>query len=105
MKTRTFRADDRDYAARMRLVNLQYPDDPCSVAELRHADETRPDVRWPQLIVEKKGEVVAFGAIGQAFWTNSPEQYFVQVDVDPACLGAGDWLLPLHKAGRDGPNQ
>ena len=89
MKTRTFRADDRDYAARMRLVNLQYPDDPCSVAELRHADETKPDVWWRQLIVEKNGEVVAFGAIGQAFWTNSPDQFFVQVDVDPACLGQG----------------
>ena len=89
MKMRAFRADDKDYAARMRLVNLQYPDDPCSMAELRHADETKPDVWWRQLIVEKNGEVVAFGAIGQAFWTNSPDQFFVQVDVDPASLGQG----------------
>ena len=89
MKIRTFRADDKDYAARMRLVNLQYPDDPCSIAELRHADETRPDVWWRQLIVEKNGEVVAFGAIGQAFWTYCPDQFFVQIDVDPACLGQG----------------
>ncbi len=87
---RVFRADDKDYAARMRLVNLQYPDDPCSIAELRHADEMRPDdVWWRQLIVEKNSEIVAFGAIGQAFWTHSPDQYFVQVDVDPACLGQG----------------
>ena len=89
MTIRAFHADDKDYAARMRLVNLQYPDDPCSIAELQHADETRPDVWWRQLIVEENGEVVAFGAIGQAFWTNSPDQYFMQGDVDPTCLGQG----------------
>ena len=89
MTIRAFHADDKDYAARMRLVNLQYPDDPCSIAELQHADETRPDVWWRQLIVEENGEVVAFGAIGQAFWTNSPDQYFMQGDVDPTCLGKG----------------
>ena len=90
MKTRAFRADDRDYAARMRLVNLQYPDDPCSVAELRHADDTRPnEVWWRQLMVEQNDEVVAYGAIGPAFWTNSPDQFFAQVDVDPACLRQG----------------
>ena len=105
MKMRAFRADDKDYAARMRLVNLQYPDDPCSMAELRHADETKPDVWWRQLIVEKNGEVVAFGAIGQAFWTNSPDQFFVQVDVGPSKSRAGDWILRLHKTGRDGPNR
>ena len=56
---------------------------------MRHSDETRGDVWWRQLIVEKKGEVVAFGAIGQAFWTNNPDKYSVEVDVDPACLGQG----------------
>ena len=90
MKMRAFCADHKDYAARMRLVNLQYPDDLCFIADLRHADETRPHDVWRrQLIVEKSGEVVAFGAIGQAFRTNSLDQYFVQVDVDPACLGKG----------------
>ncbi len=90
MNMRAFCADHKDYAARMRLVNLQYPDDLCSIADLRHADVTRPHDVWRrQLIVEKNGEVVAFGAIGQAFWTSSLDQYFVQVDVDPACLGKG----------------
>ena len=90
MKVRVFRSDEKDHAEHMRLVNLQYPDDPCSVVELRHADETRPnEVWWRQLMVEQNDEVVAYGAIGQAFWTNSPDQYFMQVDVDPACLGQG----------------
>ncbi len=89
MKIRAFRADDKDYAARKRLTDLQYPDDPCSITEMRHADETRTDVWWRQLMVEKNDDVVAFGEIGQAFWTNNPEKYKVQVDVDPACLGQG----------------
>ena len=89
MKIRAFRADDKDYAARKRLADLQYPDDPLSLTEMRHADETRTDVWWRQLMVEKDCEVVAFGEIGQAFWTNNPGKYLVQVDVDPACLGQG----------------
>ena len=89
MKIRAFRADDKDYAARERLANLQYPDDPFSLTEMRHADPTRNNVWWRQLIVEKNGEVVDFGAIGQAFWTNNPDKYLVEVDVDPACLGQG----------------
>ena len=56
---------------------------------MRHADETRGDVWWRQLIVEENGEVVAFGAIGQAFWTNKPDKYLGEVDVNPACLGQG----------------
>ena len=89
MKIRAFRADDRDYAARALLANMQYPDEPFSLTEMRHADEMRADVWWRQLMVEKNGEVVAFGAIEQAFWTSSPGNYLVEVDIDPACLGQG----------------
>ena len=90
MNLRPFRSHNKDYAAHMRLVNLQYPDDPCSVAELRHTDETRPhDVWCRQFMVELNDEVVAYGAIGQAYWSHCPDQYFMQVDVDPACLGQG----------------
>ena len=84
-------------AARERLANLQYPDDPFSLTKMRHADETRGDVWWRQLIVEENGEVVAFGAIGQAFWTNNPDKYLVEVDVNPACLGQGIGFSVFNK--------
>ena len=89
MKVRAFRADDRDFAAHMRLVNLQYPDEPTSTARLRHVHAAKSQEWWRHLIVELIDQVVAYGEIGQVFWTRCPVQYFVQVDVDPTCLGQG----------------
>ena len=89
MKVRAFRADDRDFAAHMRLVNLQYPDEPTSTARLRHVHAAKSHEWWRHLIVELNDLVVAYGEIGHVFWNQCPAQYFVQVDIDPTCLGQG----------------
>lgn len=81
---RPFAYTDADYQAVVRIGNAVEPDQPETVAELRHNDQTRDrQFEFARYVVELDGQVVATGIYCEPWWFYKPGKYFVNLLVDP----------------------
>jgi GNAT superfamily N-acetyltransferase len=87
---RPFAYTDADYEAAVRIVSAVYPDQPESVQEWQHGDQTRdPQFLFARYLVELDGRIVATGIYCQPWWSHKPGKYFVNLLVDPDYQGRG----------------
>jgi GNAT superfamily N-acetyltransferase len=87
---RPFAYTDADYEATIRISNAVYPDQPETVGELRHSDQTRdPKFDFGRYLVELDGQIVATGIYCEPWWSHKPGKYFVNLTVDPSYQGRG----------------
>ena len=89
MLIRDFRFDDSDYQAVVALMKKINPCEPSSVASLRWADTTRPNVWWQKRVAEVDGQFAALGTVGEPFWSLQEGKVHLRVDVDPDYLNRG----------------
>jgi mycothiol synthase len=87
---RPFAYTDPDYEAAVRIICAVYPDEPETVQEWRHGDQTRdPQFLFARHLVELAGRVVATGIYCEPWWSHKPGKYFVNLAVDPDYQGRG----------------
>jgi len=104
---RPFEASERDYRAYALLQQAIWPENPNTVDEWKHRDETRdPRYLFRRFVAERGGEMVASGLYCETWWSMRPGKYWVNIDVHPDHRRRGggsilyDYLLGLV-AGHD----
>ncbi len=86
MKIRPFHPTDSEYQAILQLRNRIQPANPSSLAIWKHNDQTRdPHDNFHRIVVEKEGELIAYGEFGETAVKNGA--YFLYAHVHPVYQG------------------
>ncbi len=84
MKIRLFQKTNDEYEAIFAVEKAVWPENPTTVAEFRHADETHnPEYFRERVVVEENGRIVAFAAYGSIWWADDSGRYRFSITVHP----------------------
>jgi ribosomal protein S18 acetylase RimI-like enzyme len=94
-----------DIPSFVELVNLEYPDEPTTVAQEEHWNRTYPsdNPRLRLVVDDAEGGMVAFGECAKPFWGSAPGVYMLFILTHPAQRKRGigrDLLARLETYGR-----
>lgn len=90
MEIRVAGSTEADYGMVVAIKNAVYTDEPVSVRQLRHQQESwKPGFLFGRLIVEKNGQAVATACYFENFWQYQPGKYDLEILVHPAYQGQG----------------
>lgn len=80
---RPFNPTDEEYEAVVALNNTVWPSAFSTVETWQHRDQAR-DFFYHREVIEKNGEIVAFGTHAQWPWSFHPRKYWIDLQVHPA---------------------
>ncbi|MGB0387429.1 MAG: GNAT family N-acetyltransferase [Ardenticatenaceae bacterium] len=87
---RPFEPTDTEYEQIVAIANAVWPDEFVTVENLRHRDTHRdPNYLFEREVIEKNGQLVAFGTYAQWSWSFHPRKYWVGLAVHPDYEGQG----------------
>jgi len=79
-----FEYTDAKYAAVAAVTNAVWPDNPSTVEEWKHNDQTRdPNYMFHRLVVEAENKIVAVGIYCDPWWSMKPGKYYINMNVHP----------------------
>ncbi|MGB0387428.1 MAG: GNAT family N-acetyltransferase [Ardenticatenaceae bacterium] len=87
---RPFEPTDTEYEQVIAIENAVWPDEFATVENMRHWDTHRDqNYLFEREVIEKDGQLVAFGAYAQWSWSFHPRKYWIGLRVHPDYEGQG----------------
>jgi len=87
---RPFEHTEADYQALVEVYNAAWPEYGSTLSSWKHGDNTwDSNYTFQRLLVERGGEVVAFGEYSQTPWEYKPGKYFIDCVVRPDARDQG----------------
>jgi mycothiol synthase len=94
--------DSGDYEGIVQVFNAVYPEQPRSVDDYRHTDNTCEEkIKWSRWVCEEGGRIIGFGGFSGMTWMYHPRKFFGYLTVHPEMenRGIGDLLHETILAG------